>query len=91
MNKPEEHRAEKVEVESAIDSKIRETKLALNPNRLSDLFPKDKVTSSYHLAEFGQSNFRGPIMARYVYLSAKLLSLYLARGFTWLIRWGNHL
>ena len=90
MDKKKEHGTERVEGESRIDSRIRRTKMALNLSNLTAMSPNKETTRSYFSLEFGASTRGGQIIALYLYQVIKLMTLYLVKGFRWLIRWGKH-
>ena len=79
----ENNREEMVEGESRIDYHIRTTRKAMHPDALFARYPVKDV-KSYSVAEF--SGGRGPIGRLYAWLLLKLTSLYLAKGFMWLVR-----
>ena len=90
MDKKKEHRTERVEGESRIDYRIRRTKMALNLSNLTAMSPNKEATRSYFSLEFGASARGGQIIALYLYLVIKLMTLYLVKRLRWLIRWGKH-
>ena len=84
MDKAKKHIKEGAEGESSLKYHIRMTKIALNPNNISAVHPvKETIWGSYS-REFGFGT--GPIARRYLWLTAKLTTLYLAKGFSWLLR-----
>ena len=71
--------------ESRIDYHIKITKMALNPNAVYDALPKRETTQNYPSDEFGFNNPSSQIVRQFLWLCAKLLILYLAKGISWLI------
>ena len=90
MDKKKEHRKERVEVDSRIDYHIRKTKMALNLSKLTAMHQNKEKTRSYFSLEFSGSTRGGQIIALYLYLFIKLMTLYLVKGLRWLIRRGKH-
>lgn len=64
--------------ESALDYRIRITKKALNPNNVAAVHPIQGLGGGSLSHEFGFGT--GPIARRYLWLSIKLITLYVVKG-----------
>ena len=76
---------ERTEGESGIDYHIRMTKKAMSLSNIPVKSPpkgKERISASL---EFG-GNANLPIFRWYLWLAAKLMTLYLVKGLRWLIR-----
>ena len=76
---------ERTEGESGIDYQIRMTKKALSLSNITVESPKKGKDWTPASLEFG-GNANLPIFRRYLWLVAKLITLYLVKGLRWIIR-----
>ena len=73
--------------ESRIDCQIRKIKASFNLQTFFSMYTKRKVASDYMLTEFGfgVSNLGVIAVRHYLWLSIKLMALYVTKFFNWLI------
>jgi hypothetical protein len=71
--------------ESRLDYHIRNTKTALNLENITEPYLNRSIPYGYP-TEFGFDTSRISMVRRYLWLNAKLVALYLAKGFNRLSR-----
>jgi len=85
MEEQNENKTVRAEGESRIDYRIRTTRKSLNPDALYGSYhiPDSKA---YAISEFSGGFSRGPVGRIFLWRLLKLMALYLAKGFMWLVR-----
>ena len=87
-NASKSQKLERLARETSLDFHIRKTKDSLSLRNVSVVSDKRKTSADYVPLEFGFSSGR-PI-GWYMYLVAKLVTLYLVKGSRWLIAKTRH-
>ena len=89
LNKMCQQKSSESEIEtskSRLDCQIRNTKMALRIDAVTAPYSTGQKIQHYYAYEFGVNSPQSQVAGRYIWLGIKLIALYLAKWFSWLIR-----